>query len=85
MPAYAIILTYVIAFGLALALLRWFHGEHCHWYWHVAAILGAFAIGLVPPPSNWASPKLDLGIGFLFVFLIMWGAAGPIFRAHHHH
>jgi len=78
-----VILAYGIAFVLAIVLLRFFHGRHCHWYWHVAAIIGALAIGLVPPPERWSGPILDLAIGTVFVFLFMWGAAAPLFRVHH--
>jgi hypothetical protein len=78
-----VILAYGIAFVLAIVLLRFFHGRHCHWYWHVAAIFGALAIGLVPPPERWASPALDLAVGSVFIFLFMWGAAAPLFRVHH--
>lgn len=84
MSAIWIILAYGLAFALAIILLRFFHGQHCHWYWHVAAIALAFAIGLTPPPEGWAGPHLDLAVGSAFVFLIMWGAAAPLFRVHHH-
>lgn len=77
------ILCYVIAFVLAAVLLRFFHGRHCHWYWHAGAVILALAIGLTPPPEGWAGPYLDLAVGSAFVFLFMWGAAAPFFRAHH--
>lgn len=79
-----ILLAYGLAFALALLLLRYFHAAHCHWYWHAGAIALAFAIGLVPPPQGWISPQLDLAVGSVFVFLIMWGGAAPLFRAHKH-
>ncbi len=77
-----VILAYGIAFVLAIVLLRFFHGRHCQWYWHVGAILLAFGIGLVPAPEGWSGPVLDVAVGSLFVFLFMWGAAAPLFRAH---
>ena len=83
MSAIWIVLAYGLAFALAIILLRFFHGKHCHWYWHAAAIVLAFAVGLAPPPENWAGPQLDLAVGSVFVFLIMWGAAAPLFRIHH--
>ena len=84
MPAIWIILAYGAALALAFVLLRYFHGEHCHWYWHAGAVVLAFVIGLVPPPERWSGPVLDLSIGSVFVFLLLWGAAAPLFRPHHH-
>lgn len=78
-----VITAYTIAFVLAIVLLRFFHSPHCHWYWHASAILLALVIGLVPPPDALAGPLLDLAVGSIFIFLVMWGAAGPLFRAHH--
>jgi len=77
-----ILLTYGLAVCLALYFLKAFHSRH--WYWHVAAVVLAFGIGLTPTPENWSSPKLDLAIGSVFVFLFLWGAGAPFFRPQHH-
>ncbi len=82
MSAYWLGLAYGLALGLALILLGKFHARH--WYWHVGAVVLAFLIGLTPPPDGWASPKLDLAVGSVFLFLVLWGAAAPFFRAQHH-
>jgi hypothetical protein len=84
-PLFAPLLAYGIALLAALALIRYFHGSHCHWYWHVLAVVVAFGIGLMPPPEKWSGPALDVTVGTLFVFLFIWGAAGPFAHPRHHH
>ena len=79
-----VFLTYGSAAALALVLLYFFHA---HWYWHVVSVAAALAIGLVPPamvpiPAAWGATR-DLTIGFVFLFLIVWGLGAPLFRRHH--
>lgn len=79
-----VFLVYACAAILALLLLYTFHA---HWYWHVLSVLTALAIGLVPPgmipvPGTWGVAR-DITIGFVFIFLIVWGGGAPLFRRHH--
>ena len=51
------------------------------------SVLTALAIGLVPPgmipvPGTWGVAR-DITIGFVFIFLIVWGGGAPLFRRHH--
>jgi hypothetical protein len=76
-----------------LALLAlWYFGVK-KFYWHALSIVAAFAIGLVHLPEEFTSPNYTLVIGWLFVFLFLWGVAAPVvavlrhppqFHLHHH-
>ncbi|HUJ24233.1 MAG TPA: hypothetical protein VLX58_22005 [Bryobacteraceae bacterium] len=72
--------AYACAVGLSIALLHFFRARA--WYWHVISIGLALALGLTPMPSQWIGPGEDLAIGSVFVFLVVWGAAAPLFRQH---
>jgi hypothetical protein len=74
-----VVLNYGVAFSLALVLLYFFHAA---WYWHVLSVISALVLGLTPMPVQWQGPALDLGVGFVFTFLFIWGAAAPLFRHH---
>jgi hypothetical protein len=80
-------LAYGAAAMLALLALYFFHARH--WYWHVASVLLALAIGFAPIPPNWNDPGTDLAVGMLLVFLLFWGILAPLFRVpdveHHKH
>lgn len=78
-------LAYGIAAMLALLALYLFHARH--WYWHVASMLLALAIGFTPMPAEWNRPDVDLAVGMLLVFLLFWGILAPLFRFPHteHH
>jgi len=71
---------YACAAGLPLVLLHFFHARA--WYWHALSIGLALALGLTPVPLEWSTPGRDLMIGSVFVFLLVWGLAAPLFRAH---
>ncbi len=73
-------LVYGSALVLALALLYFFQAK---WYWHALSVAAAFAIGLMPPFEAWRPP--DLLVGFVFVFLFVWGFGAPFFRRRHRH
>ncbi|MCC6859677.1 MAG: hypothetical protein IT158_13995 [Bryobacterales bacterium] len=77
-----VLLAYGSSAGLALLLVYYFA---VRWYWHLASAGLAFVIGLVPLPLEWRSPQLDLAVGWVFVFLFIWGVAEPLFTTHHHH
>lgn len=69
------------SFVLALLLLYCFHAR---WYWHVLSVAAALVIGLTPPPESLAGrPLVDLLVGCLFVFLLVWGV-GEIFMHRYH-
>jgi hypothetical protein len=72
--------AYACAVGLPVALL-YFLRAHA-WYWHALSIALALALGLTPMPSDWSNPRTDLVIGSVFLFLLVWGAAAPLFRGH---
>lgn len=72
--------AYACAAGLPIALLYVLRARA--WYWHALSIALALALGLTPMPSDWSSPRIDLMIGTVFVFLLVWGGAAPLFRPH---
>jgi len=76
---------YGSAAGLALLLL-WRLGAQ-HWYWHAASIVLALGIGFAPGNEFTNTIAMTLVIGWVFSFLIVWGAAAPFFADgwHHHH
>jgi hypothetical protein len=75
-----VILAYGCAIFLALELLHQFHARA--WYWHALSVAAALGLGLVRLPEQFAGPTADLIIGSLFVFLVVWGLAAPLFRKH---
>lgn len=72
--------VYSAALLFALALLYFFPVK---WYWHVLSVIGALAIGLMPPIEAWRPP--DLLVGFVFVLLFVWGIGGPLMKWFHLH
>ncbi len=73
-------LVYGSALVLALALLYFFHAK---WYWHALSAAAAIVIGLIPPMETWRPP--DLLVGFVVLFLLVWGVGAPLFKTHHYH
>ena len=78
MQTLSVLLVFSAAVLLALSLLYFFHAR---WVWHVLSIAAAMAVGLTPPPENWRPP--DLLVGFVFLFLFVWGAGAPLFWKRH--
>jgi len=79
------LLVFGTAFLLALALLHWQRAKA--WYWHVLSLLLAVGIALIPDPrgrlpmaANWDENIFYLAMGFVCVFLGVWGVAAPFFR-----
>ena len=79
------VLVFGIAFLLALAVLHWQRAKA--WYWHILSLALAVGIALVPDPrgrlpvaANWDENIFYLAMGFICVFLLVWGAGGPFFR-----
>lgn len=76
----------VVCYGSAalIALLAlWLFGVK-HWWWHALSIVVAFAVGLARLPEPFNQPSWTLVIGWVFVFLFLWGAAAPVFAALRH-
>jgi len=76
------ILIYMAAMAIPAWLLYHFGSEA--WYWHVLAIFGGLALGLVPMPPALSQPVYTLMVGFVFVFLMVWGIGG-LFALRPHH
>ena len=68
------ILTYLAAMAIPAWLLNRFGSEA--WYWHVLAILGGLAWDLCPRRPRCPHPPTELVVGFVFVFLMVWGIGG---------
>lgn len=75
-----------IAYGLAALaalIILWLY-QPAKWYWHILAIVAAFGIGLIPTPEPFRADNIrryaDAVVGTIFVFLIFWGLAAPLFR-----
>lgn len=62
-----------------LALLLLFFSGPKRWYWHTLSLAAALAVGLTPVPAKWNTPQASMVIGGVFVFLLLWGAAAPLF------
>jgi hypothetical protein len=70
-----------LCYGSAIALslyLLWHFGVQ-HWYWHLASIALAVAIGFTPMNEFWGSPGMTLLVGWAFLFFFLWGIAAPVF------
>lgn len=86
-----VLLAYLGAFLFAV-LCMYLFGQ-VRWYWHVAAIIIALAMGLMPPVPGWQGPQFDILAGSLFIILFTWGVGEPIydslklphFHGHKHH
>jgi len=68
---------------LALLLLYFFRAKA--WYWHVLSVLlaGAIAViprGVIPVPPQPNENTVYLAVGFLVVFLFLWGVGALVFR-----
>ena len=66
---------YASATALSLYLL-WHFGAK-HWIWHALSAALAFTIGLVHLPAFFDTPEGTLMVGWVFVFLLIWGIAAP--------
>jgi hypothetical protein len=68
---------------LSLPLLHHFRAKA--WYWHVLSVAIAFMLGFMPLSPAWIARHLDLMVGLLFLFFLLWGACAPFFRHTRHH
>ena len=76
----------ILIYAAAIAVPAWllYHFGSGGWYWHVLAVLAAVALGLVPLPAALDRPLYELMVGFVFVFLMVWGLGGMFaIRLHH--
>ena len=73
-----VILTFGSSVVLALLALYFLHARA--WYWHVLSVALAVTLGLTPLPAGWQSPSADLLVGSVFLLLIVWGLAAPVFH-----
>ena len=85
MSNFWVILAYGCSVGLALLLLYFVNIRA--WAWHIASVALALFIGLIPNPFGLTRPTVDLMIGSLFTFLVIWGLGEVAFHSetHHHH
>lgn len=73
---------YGSAAAVALLLL-WYLGVK-HWWWHAGSVVLAIGIGSIPLTEPFNQPAWTLAIGWVFVFLMMWGVAAPVVAAVRH-
>ncbi|HUB31909.1 MAG TPA: hypothetical protein VMA31_02735 [Bryobacteraceae bacterium] len=77
------VLLYLVAIGIPVFLLHRFHAQS--WFWHVLAVAAAIAVGFLPTPPSWKTEMWDLGFGFAFLLLLVWGVGGLIVLRPHRH
>ena len=82
MPTPYLVAVYGCSAALALLLLFLFRARS--WYWHGASVVAALVIGLIPIPAAYHSPRTDVAVGGVFLFLLLWGICAPAFPDHHH-
>lgn len=83
MSSLVVALCYGSAMALSLALL-WYWGTKT-WYWHLLSVCLALILGLTPLPEALNTKEATLAVGWVFVFLFIWGLAAPMFALSHHH
>ena len=84
MPIFLVVLVYLVAIGLPVALLYFFRAQA--WYWHTLSLAAALCLGLLPMPAGWESAGMTLLFAFTFAVLMIWGIGGLVlFRPHHKH
>jgi len=74
-----VFVVFGVAVLLALGLLYWFHARA--WYWHLLSVAAALGVGFMPPLVANRTVYYDMAIGFVFLLLLVWGAAAPLFRS----
>ncbi len=75
------ILVYLAAAAIPVYTLYRFGSQS--WYWHVAAIAAAIALGFVPIPPDFQRRGIDLLLGCSLVVLLLWGVGGLILPHRH--
>lgn len=83
MSSSLVALCYGSALLLALVLL-WRFGVKS-WYWHLLSLAVALAVGLTPLPQSLNTPQGSLTVGWVFIFLLIWAIAAPVFAWVEHH
>lgn len=82
MDSRIVFLVYTASFLLAVFLLWRYTAPR--WYWHVASVIIALGIGLMPPRGDFSGPIYDMTVGALFIFFFVWGAGIVVERIAHH-
>ena len=79
------VLVFGIAFLLPLALLYWHRAKA--WYLHLISVLMAVGMAVIPDPrgklpvlASVSENASYLAMGFICMFLAVWGLAAPLFR-----
>lgn len=75
-------LAYAGAAAIAVLLLFAFHSRS--WYWHIASLVIATLVACVPYPQP-GTPVVDLIVGSVILFLLIWGLGGLVFRPFQQH
>ena len=78
-------LTYAGAAALAVLLLLAFRART--WHWHVGSLVLATLVACLPYPRVGLAngPLVDLIVGSLILFLLVWGLGGLVFRPMEQH
>ena len=79
--------TLAYAGAAAIAILLLFAFRSLTWYWHVGSLVLATLVACVPYTQLGISdgPVVDLIIGSVILFLLVWGLGGLLFRPFEHH
>lgn len=77
MNAWVVVSVYGLVLLCAVALLYRF--RHAAWYWHVLSVAAAAGVAMMPPPSMWQGPVVDVVTGSLFLLLFIWGVGALVF------
>jgi hypothetical protein len=75
-------LCYGSATLLSLYLL-WRFGVKS-WWWHALSVCLAVALGVARLPAFFNNPEMTLAVGWVFILLLLWGIAAPLFVLAHH-
>ena len=74
-----------LCYGSATLLSLFFlwHFGVKSWWWHAGSVVLALALGLAHLPPFFNSPEMTLAVGWVFIFLLLWGIAGPLVALAH--
>jgi hypothetical protein len=77
------VLVYLAAIALPIWLLHRYGSQL--WLWHGLSIATGIVLGFIPVPVGLKGVAVDLLFGFVFTFLMVWGAGGlVVYRPHLH-
>jgi hypothetical protein len=49
------------------------------WWSHALSVAIAFSLGFARLPAFFDTPNMTLAVGWVFIFLLLWGIAAPFF------